>query len=156
MRCVRCVKCVRSLATNSFGSRFIRHFCSGKNLPRFLIVEYNDSPPQRPLQSSFQAPSLINAFCLVGESKEVGLSFRRKARVLHASSVGKIYCRKFFFYCFASKANRTAVSALMRPAPNPFGTSALSFVADFCRMSLICAGVSLRLAFRISATTPET
>jgi hypothetical protein len=41
---------VSAIIDASFRTRFIRHLCSGKNHPRFLITEYSDFPPHRFLQ----------------------------------------------------------------------------------------------------------
>ena len=49
---------VRSIAKAFFRTRFVRHFCFGKNLPRFLMVAYDHFPPQRFLQIPLRFPSL--------------------------------------------------------------------------------------------------
>jgi hypothetical protein len=49
---------VGSLAKLSDMPRSFRHFCSGKNLPRFLIAEYSDFPSQRAMRTAFQAHPL--------------------------------------------------------------------------------------------------
>ena len=54
------LRVVSLLAENSFRIRFIYHLCYGKNRPRFLIADAGNSPPQRSLQSSLRAASLMS------------------------------------------------------------------------------------------------